>query len=60
MYHYRHTVRSKRKERGGGSERQYIGWRGTRKYNSGFEGSQAVPACPSDMGNVYNQIFYFL
>jgi hypothetical protein len=26
-------------------------------YNTGLEGSQAVPACPYDMGNVYNQNF---
>jgi hypothetical protein len=26
---------------------------GARKYNSGLEGSQAVPAHPSGMGNVY-------
>jgi hypothetical protein len=31
-----------------------VGRGGARKYNSGLEGSQAVPARPSGMGNVYN------
>jgi hypothetical protein len=41
---------NKREEESGGG--------GARKYNSGLEGSQAVATCPSDIGNVYNQIFY--
>jgi hypothetical protein len=28
---------------------------GTRNYLSGFEGSQAVPACPSGIGNAYDR-----
>jgi hypothetical protein len=28
---------------------------GARKYFSGFEGSQAVPACPSGIGNAYDR-----
>jgi hypothetical protein len=43
--------REERKKVGGGSERHYI--RGTRNYISGFEGSQAVPGCPSGIGNAY-------
>jgi hypothetical protein len=31
----------------GGSERYYRGWEGT-VFNIGFEGSQALPFCPSD------------
>jgi hypothetical protein len=30
---------------------------GTIKYISGFEGSQAVPACPSGKGNTYYRNF---
>jgi hypothetical protein len=29
----------------------FWGWGGARNYISGFEGSQAVPACPSGIGN---------
>jgi hypothetical protein len=48
--------REKRKKVGGGSERDYIG-RGARNYISGFEGSQAVPACPPGIGNAYCRNF---
>jgi hypothetical protein len=40
------------------SDTTFGGGRG-RNYLCGFEGSQAVPICPSDMGKVYNQIFFF-
>jgi hypothetical protein len=30
----------------GGSDRHYRGWEGT-EFNIGFEGSQALPVCPS-------------
>jgi hypothetical protein len=45
------------KESGGGSDRHSIGGGGTRNYISGFEGSQAVPACPSGIGNAYYRNF---
>jgi hypothetical protein len=38
-------------ERGGGGSERHYGGGGARKYNSGLEGSQAVPARPSGMGN---------
>jgi hypothetical protein len=44
------TNENKREREVGGSERHYIGV-GARNYFSGFEGSQAVPACPSGIGN---------
>jgi hypothetical protein len=28
---------------------------GARNYITGFEGSQAVPACPSGIGNAYDR-----
>jgi hypothetical protein len=34
-----------------------LGGGGTRNYISGCEGSQAVPACPSDIGNAYYRNF---
>jgi hypothetical protein len=34
-------------------------WGEARKYNSGLEGSQAVPARPSCMGNVHNRFFKY-
>jgi hypothetical protein len=34
-----------------------MGGGGTRNYISGFEGSQAVPACPSGIGNAYYRNF---
>jgi hypothetical protein len=49
----RKKERNRKKERGG-IERHYI-WGEARNYTSGLEGSQAVPACPSGMGNVYNR-----
>jgi hypothetical protein len=30
-------------------------WGRRRNYITGFEGSQAVPACPSGISNAYNQ-----
>jgi hypothetical protein len=48
------VVGRERKKVREGSERHYIGGGGgARYYNSGFEGSQAVPACPSGIGNAY-------
>jgi hypothetical protein len=32
-----------------------LGGRGPRNYISDFEGFQAVPACPSDGGDVYDR-----
>jgi hypothetical protein len=43
----------------GGSERHYVGGRGVRNYISDFEGSQAVPACPSGVGRSYNRKFLY-
>jgi hypothetical protein len=34
-----------------------ITWGGARNYISGFEGSQAVPACPSGIGKAYYRNF---
>jgi hypothetical protein len=34
-----------------------LGRGGTINYISGFEGSQAVPACPSGIGNAYYRNF---
>jgi hypothetical protein len=48
------------KESGGCSERHYIGvGGGVRNYISDFEGSQAVPACPSGIDRAYNRIFLY-
>jgi hypothetical protein len=33
---------------------------GERNYISGFEGSQAVPACPSGTGNAYDRKLIFM
>jgi hypothetical protein len=43
------------REKVGGSERHYIWGGGARNYISGFEGSQAVSACPSGIGNAYDR-----
>jgi hypothetical protein len=32
---------------------------GLRNYIPGFEGSQAVPSCPSGIGNTYDRDFYY-
>jgi hypothetical protein len=47
--------RERRERKWEGSERYYV-WSvggGVRNYNSGFEGSQVVPACPSGRRNAY-------
>jgi hypothetical protein len=46
---------SEREKLGGDNERHYI--RGARNYISVFEGSQAVPACLSGIGNAYYRNF---
>jgi hypothetical protein len=46
--------RERERRKLGGSERPYI-WGGGRNYISGLEGSQAVPACPSGIGNTYDR-----
>jgi hypothetical protein len=53
------TERKKKKVEAGSSMRHYIvgGGGGARNYNTCLEVSQAVPTCPSDMGNVYNNFF---
>jgi hypothetical protein len=33
---------------------------GGRNYISDFEGSRALPACPSGIGRAYNRIFFYI
>jgi hypothetical protein len=56
----RFSVEKKRRRRiGGGSERHYMEG-GIRNSISGFEDSQAVPACPACIGRAYDWIFLFV
>jgi hypothetical protein len=53
-------MREIEREKVGGSERHYIERGGGKKLCLRFEGSQAVPACPSGIGNAYYRNFLYI